>query len=235
MVPVDEWPVLTMSKLAFGRGTPTAGVAPPSNMATMLGRRDLSAWRRALKSTSLMARTGQRRGGRAAGLSLFCVVAVLAMLLMVRQMGQAAPSPLGGTYDSVEALADEVLRAMEANDAEALQRVALTADEFRDHVWPSLPSAGPERNVPFDFVWSRLRRNSDAYLRQTLAQYASHDLTLAGVEFSGETSDYGPVRVHRETWLRVRDADGVESTVRFFGSTIEQDGRYKVFSYVVDD
>ena len=176
-----------------------------------------------------------RRGVRTTGISFFLVLTALAVLLMVRQMEQATPSALSGTYESVEALADEVLRAIGANDAGALERVALTADEFRDHVWPYLPSAGPERNVPFDFVWSRLRRNSDGYLHQTLAQYGGQDLTLAGVEFSGDTSDYGPVRVYRETWLRVRDAEGIESTVRFFGSSIEQNGRYKVFSYVVDD
>ena len=156
-------------------------------------------------------------------------------MLTVRQVEQATPPALSDTYESVDALAEEVLRALGANDASALERVALTSDEFRDHVWPYLPSAGPERNVPFDFVWSRLRRNSDGYLRQTIAQYGGQDLTLAGVEFSGETSEYGAVRVYRETWLRVRDAEGVESTIRLFGSTIEQDGRYKVFSYVVDD
>jgi hypothetical protein len=176
-----------------------------------------------------------RRGVCAAGISLFFVLAALAVLLTVRQMGQATLPAFSGTYDSVETLAEEVLRAVGADDAIALQRMALTADEFRNYMWPYLPSAGPERNVPFDFVWSRLRRNSDGYLRQTLSRFGGHDLTLAGVEFSGEISDYGPIRVFRETWLRVRDPEGVESMARFFGSTIEQDGRYKVFSYVVED
>jgi hypothetical protein len=150
-------------------------------------------------------------------------------------MKPAAPPPLSDAYDSVDALAEEVLRAVGAGDASAVRRVALSADEFRASVWPHLPVSEPDRNVPFDFVWRRLRQNGDGYLRQTLARYQGHDLTLVGVEFAGDTSDYGPVQVHRETWLRVRDADGTESTVRLFGSTIEQDGRYKVFSYVVDD
>ena len=176
-----------------------------------------------------------RRGVRAAGISLCFVLAALAVLLTVRQMERTTPPSLSGTYESVDALADEVLRAIGASDAEALVRVALTAEEFRDHVWPYLPAAGSDRNVPFDFVWQRLRRNSDGYLRQTLAQYAGQDLTLAGVEFAGDTSDYGHVRVYRETRLNVQDAEGFESTLRLFGSTIEQNGRYKVFSYVVDD
>ncbi|MDA1185160.1 MAG: hypothetical protein O2930_11015 [Acidobacteria bacterium] len=176
-----------------------------------------------------------KRGVRAAGISFLFVLATVAVLLMARDLDQATPPALSGTYESVDALADEVLRAIGASDAEALVRVALTADEFRDYVWPYLPAAGSDRNVPFDFVWQRLRRNSDGYLRQTLAQYGGLDLTLVGVEFAGDASDYGPVRVYRETWLRVLDGDGVELTVRLFGSTIEQNGRYKVFSYVVDD
>ena len=169
-----------------------------------------------------------------AGISLLVVLGGLAVLLTTLQARRVAP-PLADTYGSAEALAEEVLRAVGVGDVTALRRAALTADEFRTHVWPSLPVAGSERNVPFDFVWRRLRQNSDGYLRQTVARYQGHDLTLVGVEFAGDTSDYGPVQVHRETWLRVRDAEGTESTVRLFGSTIEQDGRYKVFSFVVDD
>jgi hypothetical protein len=43
------------------------------------------------------------------------------------------------------------------------------------------------------------------------------------------------VRVHRDAELVVRDADGATRAVRLFGSLIEQDGAWKVFSYVADD
>jgi hypothetical protein len=33
----------------------------------------------------------------------------------------------------------------------------------------------------------------------------------------------------------VKDADGTERQVRVFGSVLEKDACYKVFSYVVDD
>jgi len=41
--------------------------------------------------------------------------------------------------------------------------------------------------------------------------------------------------VRRRTQLVVGSSDGRESVVQLFGSMIEQNGRYKVFSYVVDD
>jgi hypothetical protein len=55
------------------------------------------------------------------------------------------------------------------------------------------------------------------------------------VTFAGGTTQYPSYRVHRETAIRVRDAAGTESEIRLFGSSLEKDGMWKVFSYVVDD
>jgi hypothetical protein len=41
--------------------------------------------------------------------------------------------------------------------------------------------------------------------------------------------------VQRESELTVKDPSGTERQIRVFGSMIEKGGRYKVFSYVVDD
>jgi len=131
-------------------------------------------------------------------------------------------------------MAQAVLTAVEANDIERLRALAVTEQEFRSHVWPELPASRPERNVPFDFVWEMLQRNSESHLRQTLSKFQSQPLTLVRMEFSGETTDYDGVTVRRDTRLVVKDGAGNERIVRLFGSTIEQRGRYKVFSYVVD-
>jgi hypothetical protein len=145
------------------------------------------------------------------------------------------PAPLAGTFASPEALGGAVVEAMRAGDIERLQAIALTEDEFRAHVWPDLPAARPERAVPFGFVWGTLHQNSDGYLRQTASGFVDSSLTtLRDVRFAGESSRYGDVIVHRDTQLVFSLADGSEKIVELFGSTIEQDGRFKVFSYVVD-
>jgi len=41
--------------------------------------------------------------------------------------------------------------------------------------------------------------------------------------------------VSRDTVLRVRDETGGELEVRLFGSTIQKEGAWKVFSWVVDE
>jgi hypothetical protein len=41
--------------------------------------------------------------------------------------------------------------------------------------------------------------------------------------------------VHRDWVMRVAAEDGQAMDVRLFGSMLEKDGRWKVFSYPVDD
>jgi hypothetical protein len=57
---------------------------------------------------------------------------------------------------------------------------------------------------------------------------------VVDVGFDGETTDYGSYRVLRKSRVTLRDAEGRLTTARLFGSIIEQQGRFKVFSYVVD-
>lgn len=155
---------------------------------------------------------------------------VLAALVCV-SCGSAPP--LQHTHPSPDALAAAVLAAIAQNDRAALERFALSEQEFRDHVWPELPASRPERNLPFSYVWGDLRQKSAASLTTTLAEHGGRHYEPVNVEFDDETG-YDSFRVHREASFRVRDAAGTETTLRVCGSLIEKDGAWKVFSYVVD-
>lgn len=162
-------------------------------------------------------------------------VAVLGLLLVIVIGTPAcARKDVENAEGSIETLAQSVLEAIERRDVDRLQSLALNEAEFRDVVWPELPAARPERNLPVDFVWGDLRTKSESSLVQTLDRYAETPLTLVGVRFNGETTRYQTYLVHRETVLSVTGPDGVEQEVRLFGSVFEQNGRYKVFSYNVD-
>jgi hypothetical protein len=174
--------------------------------------------------------TRPRRGRR----SWFSHMA-LALFLLMPAAGchrSVELTPIARTFESPEALAREVLGAIERNDVDALRRLPLTEQEFRQHVWPQLPASRTQGNVPFDFVWDQLHQRSDLYLRQTVARYGGHRLDLIGVDFQGDTTEYDGFVVRRETSLRVRDDQGRESSVRLFGSVMEQGDRYKLFSFV---
>lgn len=143
--------------------------------------------------------------------------------------------PVGGAlFDSPEAAAREALALIEAGDAGRLSRLALSEAEFRAAVYPRLPASRPERNTSADFVWDRLHQRSRSALAYTLERYRGRRFEVVAVDFVGESTDYGPFQVHRETVLTVEAPDGGRGTLRIFGSMLEQDGRYKIFSYVTD-
>lgn len=128
-----------------------------------------------------------------------------------------------------------MLEAFEQRDVNRLRGLALTEREFRDHVWPELPSARPERNLPFSYVWGDLRQKSEQSLAAALERHGGRRYTLVSLRFAGEATRYPSYIVHRETVVRVRDETGATDDIRFFGSTIEKDQGWKVFSYVADD
>jgi hypothetical protein len=148
--------------------------------------------------------------------------------------GCGRPAPLAHTFESAEAAAAAVLDAYARGDRARLLQLAVSEGEFRTHVWPELPAARPERNLPLAYVWSELRQKSDLGLATLLARHAGQRYSLLRLDFSGRTRYPGFV-VHRRASVEVRDDNGRERRLRLWGSMIEQAGRWKVFSYVVDE
>jgi hypothetical protein len=155
-------------------------------------------------------------------------------ILAVLLAACGGPPEITNTRPTSRDLAEAVLRAFERRDVDALRSLALTEQEFRDHIWPELPAARPERNLPFAHVWGDLRQKSEQVLAQSLAKNGGRPFVLVRVEYAGGTTKYGSYLVHRDTVLVVRGRDGIEG-LRLYGSTLEKDSAFKVFSYVVDD
>jgi len=157
------------------------------------------------------------------------------VLLLAMTLGACSRvPPLAVTEDTPEGVARAVLEAVASADRSQLDRLALNEMEFRDHVWPSLPAAREERNLPFSYVWGDLHQKSNASLGRILAHHGRRRYELVKVAFE-RTTDYGSYRVHRDSSFVIRTPSGATETVRLCGSMIEQDGAWKVFSYVVDD
>jgi hypothetical protein len=148
--------------------------------------------------------------------------------------GTACTRPLDHAQPSPDALAEAVLSALEARDVERLRALAVSEAEFRDVIWPELPASRPERNLSMDFVWKDLQIKSEAGLRRVLAEHGGRSQHLVRVGFNGDTSQYRSYLVHREAVVTARDPARGEERLALFGSMLEQDGRFKVFSYVVD-
>ena len=143
--------------------------------------------------------------------------------------------PLSHTFASPEALAQAVLARLGTKDLAGLRALPLSEAEFREHVWPELPVSRPERNVPFAYAWGQMKQHSDGHLETTFARYAGKPLRFVRSRSTGETTTYQSFVVMRESEIIAADATGRELILRLFGSVIVKNGRYKIFSYVVDE
>ena len=176
-----------------------------------------------------------RTARRASAFGTGALAFVLLLAALAVGCGTAATqSPLSHAADSPEALAREVLQAIARQDLARLQQLAVTEEEFRALVWPRLPSSRPEVGLPFEYAWNDLQAKSQGHLHNTLATFGGQAFDLVDIGFAGETTDYETFRVHRKSVLDVRAGSGDARQVRLYGSVIEQGGRVKVFSYVVD-
>lgn len=142
-------------------------------------------------------------------------------------------TPVQG-FASVEALSAAVLDGVARQDRAFLAGLALSESEFRTIVWPALPAARPERNLTPGYVWQDLRQKSEGSLSTVLSRHGGRRYDLLAVSHRGPTTSYAGFDVQRATELSVRTATGEVLALRLFGSTIARDGRYKLFSYVVD-
>ena len=139
------------------------------------------------------------------------------------------------TFDSPEALARTFIDALAREDGETLDSLALTEDQFRVYVWPQLPSSRPERNVPFEYGWGDLHQKSHNALLFTFSRHKGKSPRVRRDRASRTGStDYETYVVHRDARVKVRREDGEEEWMNLFGSVMEYQGRYKLFSFVVD-
>lgn len=168
----------------------------------------------------------------AGGLVAICLYTVFALNTLTGVNDLLRTRKLTGSQFSPEGAASEFLDALAREDLESIRAMALSKREFAQYVWPGLPASRPGTNLTLDFVWSSLNTRSDSGLRRTLASYRGRRLRLLGLRFTGETTDYGKAKVHRETRLRIRDDEGRERELELFGSMLEVDGEYKIFSFV---
>jgi hypothetical protein len=131
-------------------------------------------------------------------------------------------------------LAEAVLDALARRDAEVLEALALSETEFRKVVWPELPSSRPEVNLPVDYAWRDLNQKSRGHLRALVEGFGGRRLSLVRIEFAGETTRYRTFSVRRKAVVVAHDGGEAVERFRLFGSVLEQQGRFKLFSYVVD-
>ena len=156
------------------------------------------------------------------------------MLAAVLAVSTSCRQTLPHSSPSIESLAGDVLLALSQKDAGRLRELALSDADFREVIWPELPASRPERNLTSDYVWKDTTIKSEAGLQSVLAEHGGQSYELVRVEFGGETTQHRSFLVRRGAIVVVKDAARKERRVRLFGSVVERDGGFKVYSYNVD-
>ncbi len=143
------------------------------------------------------------------------------------------PRYLANAQTSPEALTRSFLDSLAASDIPGMKRLRITKKEFCWYVWPELP-ASQLPNISCDFAWSQATLNSLAGLSSVLSDYGGRRFELVSLRFAGGSEVYPSYVVHKDTRVTIRDENGQEHEVRLFGSMLELDGTFKLFSFVVD-
>ncbi len=141
------------------------------------------------------------------------------------QLVAAQPSP--------EALARRFLDALAKRDLDGIRELRITGTEFCQYVWPELPSSRVP-NIKCDWVWDQATLKSEGGLYKLLPRHAGKRYELVSVRFLKGIDRHQSYKVLKEAQLVVKDERGVEQELRLFGSMLERNGQFKLFSFVID-
>lgn len=144
----------------------------------------------------------------------------------------SAPRDLANAQPSPEALSRAYLDALARKDTDAMKALRITRDEFCRYVFPELPAAKTP-NVSCDWVWDQATLKSMAGMARVLNENGSARYEYVSITYAS-TERYDSFNVLKSPTVTVRDEQGRQSDVRLFGSILEMDGKYKLFSFVVD-
>ena len=90
-------------------------------------------------------------------------------------------------------------------------------------------------NIPEDFVWDQLRMKSDYGLSVVLHYQGGRGFDFEDIAYHGGRTEYDTFVVHRKPTLHLRDREtGQPGTIVLFGSILEYQGRFKLFSFNID-
>ncbi len=178
-------------------------------------------------------RPGSRPRHRPA--AAFLLLAPALLLAGLWLAGPLRPTRLRHGASSPEELARKVLAALQEGDLRTLESLALSREEFRDFVWPELPVSNPKTHLPLAYVWGEVRWRSAARLQHLLAVLKGENFELARVAHRGPRTDYPTHRAYSDFEILLRDRTGREREYLIFGTLIEMDGVWKVYSYAPYD
>ena len=151
--------------------------------------------------------------------------------------GAAPHPPLSGGASSVDELLGRFVKALEANDGDALEALRVTEDEYRKIIMPGSvkPGEPPQKLSPKadEYFWQSLDTKSLYGGRALLAGYKGRTYRITNVTWLKGIDDYAWYRCYDRLELTLVDQRGEELKLNT-GSVAEVDGQFKFISFIRD-
>ncbi len=149
----------------------------------------------------------------------------------------SAPVPFNGGAESVDGLLVRFVDALEANDAEALQKLRVTEREYRELVVPgNVPKGEPAQILSAEasaYFWQVMDQKSRHFQELLLRRFGGEPHAIKEVGFEKGHKEYAGHQAWRRLALVVTDENGNERLIRA-GSIIERDDQFKFISFIRD-
>lgn len=132
---------------------------------------------------------------------------------------------------SRDALVQRFMRAVATSDSVALVQMVVNAREFADLVYPESPNTKPPYQQDPALTWRTIQNPSGTGYRRLLRRAGGMPINLVSYRCDPMPGQQGRNRFWTHCLLRLADAQGHQSTHRFFGNILERDGLFKFMSY----
>ncbi len=136
--------------------------------------------------------------------------------------------------DSPKQLAMALVNVLNKKDSLGLWNYAVNEKEYLNWIWPEEPSSDPKFNIPLEFAWENLYRDSYKGLKKLHKKYGGKELELVSMKLLGEKIKHQTYMYHREPELKIKYPDGSTDVISEIGTIVELNGRYKVLFYSKD-
>jgi len=134
-----------------------------------------------------------------------------------------------GGSKSLKALAEAVLGAFHAESADSMLRLSVTADEFRDILWPEFPQSRPATGLHWDDAWPVLQGRLNGGSIASIREFGGHHYEFLRVE-TAAIVPYKNFKLHNGITIVARDDEGREVRYTTVRSVAERRGRFKLYS-----
>lgn len=141
-------------------------------------------------------------------------------------------------FPSEDALLDEFVAAVAANDKGAMDRLRVTAAEYRDVIIPGTAPVGKTMqgaisDRKFEFFWSMLDKRSHDYADVILHEFGGRHWRRVRHWYAEEPREFSGYRAFGEVRIAVVDDEGNPATIRS-GAVANVSGRYKFIGFQYD-